>query len=413
VINRRLYLSQFLIVLGGNGAAQLLNLLGYPLIARLYSPHEFGVFGLFIATVAILGAVASGRLEYAIPTAHRPGALAVLWVALTFSGVAGLVAIVGSAFYWRSAMLPVLLGLCITLTGMATALSALLMRQERFRVVSMSVTLRTAIVVAAQAGLGFISATGTSLIFGFALGLAAQAAMLLLAARPKRPNWPRMRAMARHYRTQMRVDVPTGIIGALSLNIMPFLLALLFDQRTVGFYTLGNRLAIIPFALFTDSLAQVFFQKAARARERVGHIWHEFKFNLLAAGAVSFGLLVALLFLARPVIGAFLGERWLPAADMLIVLAPMLAIRGVALSMSATVFVLRSAHWLFIYSVGNLLLPVVAFAAAMFWHLRPLTFLSIVSALLAIEALAFAVLLTFAAKRTRIVSRAAQTADFQ
>ena len=409
--SRRQYWRHFLLILGGNGAAQFINLAGYPFLARLYSPQEFGVFGLFVAASAIPGIVACGRFEYAIPTAPKGGAPSVLWLCLLASVAMGMLAAGAAAIYasLSSAIFgcafPVLFGLCVTLTGVCAGSSMFVLRNEGYRAVSISVLARTAIAIMSQIGLAFLARDSFSLIVGFVLGLAVQAAILTgwvwMKVDPGSPQPPRMRAMFTRYRRQVTVDFPSTLVAAVALNILTFTLAILYDQRTVGYYSMGNRLAVVPLALFNDALAQVFFQKASRAKREQGHLWNELKFNLFTSGILSFGVLFGIVLFARPFIGIFLGAKWQPAADMLIVLAPMLAIRGLAMSIATTVFVLRSAHWLFIHNIATVVLPIAAFAAAQIFDLGPLTFLALVSVLLFIEYLGFGSFLVWAAHRDR------------
>jgi O-antigen/teichoic acid export membrane protein len=410
-LDRRQYLRHFLIILGGNGAAQAINLLGYPFLARLYSPHEFGLFGIFTAAVAIPGMVACGRFEFAIPTAPKRGAAGVLWLAVLTSAAIGILSTAGAEIYWWAnpaaggAALPLLLGLCVFLTGICAATSMFLMRHDGYRSVSASILVRTVVAILSQVVLAFAAGGAISLIVGFTLSLVAQAAMLVTLTwrriNPGPPRRPIIVAMFARYRRQVSVDFPSTLVGALALNILTFALAILYDPGTVGFYSIGNRLAVVPLALFNDALAQVFFQKASRAKEQKGHLWDELKFNLLTSSLLSLGVLVGIVVLARPFIGIFLGERWLPAADMLIILSPMLAMRALVMSIGTTVFVLRSAHWLFVHNVATVVIPLLALAIAWSLHLSPLMFLGIVSATLAIEYAAFGLFLTLAVRRDR------------
>ena len=408
-LNRRQYIGHFLIVFTGNGAAQAVNLVGYPFLARLYSPEQFGLFGMFVAAAAVPGTVACARFEFAIPTAPRWGVNGVLWLSFLLSAVLGLISAAAAAIYFWATLpalpqsVPPLFGLCVALTGVCTASSFFLMRHEYYRAAAASLFVRTGTVVVTQIALAFISATAISLIMGFTLGLLAQAGVLgVLTWRRIHPGPPRCRSMSvmfRRFRKQVFVDFPSTLIAALAGNILTFGLAVRYDQRMVGFYSMGSRLAVVPLTLFNDSLSQVFFQKAARAREEKGHMWDELKFSLLISGLLSAGVLVAIVLLARPFIGIFLGQTWLPAADMLIVLAPMLAVRSLSMSVATTVFVLRSAHWLLIHNVATLVLPLLAIAASSLLNLDPIRFLMIVSGLLTVEYACFGLFLAVAARR--------------
>lgn len=85
-------------------------------------------------------------------------------------------------------------------------------------------------------------------------------------------------------------------------------------------------------------------------------------------------------------------------------MAPMLAIRSLTMSIGTTVFVLRSAHWLFIHNIANVLVTLAAFAIARFMHLSSLQFLEVAATFLALEYAAFGLFLIAAARRTRRVA---------
>ena len=50
----------------GTTIAQAIPIAISPILTRIYTPEDFGVFALFIAITAILGTVANGRYELAI-----------------------------------------------------------------------------------------------------------------------------------------------------------------------------------------------------------------------------------------------------------------------------------------------------------------------------------------------------------
>ncbi|MFD2452773.1 hypothetical protein [Ideonella paludis] len=59
-----------LTLLAGGAAAQALPLLLGPLLTRLFSPVELGVYHLFAAVAANVAVVACARFEFALPLAH-------------------------------------------------------------------------------------------------------------------------------------------------------------------------------------------------------------------------------------------------------------------------------------------------------------------------------------------------------
>ncbi|MFS2109180.1 oligosaccharide flippase family protein [Sphingomonas sp. Sphisp140] len=410
-MDRRQYLKHFMVLFSGTAGAQLANLASYPLLGRLYSPVDFGVFAMFVAVSAIPGAIACGRFDLAVPTAPKAGRYAIYWLCLAIAAGMGLVSTVGSALYWGvtgagvSPVLPLMLGLCVFLTGFCAASSLYLMRHDAYRLNSASLLLRTGGTVLVQIGLAFVWRDPMSLIVGFTAGFAAQALLLAWAVwrfvPPRRPRLSQMRAMFARYRRQVTVDIPSTFIAAVSLNLLTFLLLSLYGEQAVGYYSLGNRIAILPLQLFNDALSQVFFQKAARAQEERGDFWNEMKFNVIASGLLSIGVLCGVWLLAKPFITIYLGQRWAPAGDILIILAPMLAVRSLCMSIGTTVFVLRRAHWLLLHNIANAAVLGIAYLIARASGLELNSFLWLAAGLLIVEYGAFALWLILAAWRGR------------
>lgn len=398
-----------MIILTGNGAAQAVNLLSYPLLGRLYSPEAFGVFAMFVAASAIPGGIACARFDLVVPIAPKHGRYAVLWLCTFSSAAAGLLSIGGAALYWHltgrhvGPVLPVLLGMTVMLTGLCNALSMFAMRHDRYRTQSVSVLVRSLSSSIVQVGLGFVAATSFSLILGFVLGLLMQAAVLTVATwMHLAPKWPRMRemrAMFYRFRPQVFMDIPSALLSGFSLNMLTLLLAAIYDQRTVGFYSVGYRLAVVPLQIFNDALSQTYFQKAARARETKGHFWDEMKFGFATSGLLSLAIVGGIVLFARPFITLYMGPAWGPSATMLIILAPMIAVSNVVQSIATTVFIIRKTHWRLIHTSVLVLLHLVAFAIARALQLSVNQYLGVVSGFFVLAWGVYAAVLMRASRR--------------
>lgn len=408
-MDRRQYFGQFLALFSGTAAAQVFNFAAYPLLARLYTPAEFGLFGTFIAAAAIPAALACGRFELAIATAPSSGRQAVLWLCFAIALGVSTLATIGMGFYWwyvtapLLAMVVPLLFITILLTGAANALTMFLMRHDSFRIASTGGVVRTAVTVLVQLGAVLVWRGPLGLIAGFALGLVAQSAFALAIVQSRhpigRPRASHMRAMFRHYRAQVSVDIPGSLLAALSINLLPFLLQYLYGIGAVGFYSIGQRIAVLPLQLFNDALSQVFFQRAARARESRGEFWQEFRTTLLWSGLISFAMLAGLALLAEPVVAAYLGPKWKLAGTILVILAPMLAVRSVVMSLATTVFVLRRPVWLLWHNVASVVAIAGAFAGALATGAGMVAFLGLLAGLQGLEYAVFGTILAIAAWR--------------
>lgn len=408
-MSRHQYLHQFFALFTGTAAAQLFNLASYPFLARIYSPADFGLFGIFIAVSAIPGAIACGRFELGIVTAPASGRRAMLWLCWSISLVVSLVASVLVSLYWWFTDTPALgllvpqLFIAIMLTGVTNSTTMYLMRHESFRFASAGVVVRTATTVIAQVALVKTGHAPIGLILGFCLGLAVQALFVVVVSAQGpgigRPQSGRMLAMFRRFRLQVSVDIPGSLLSALASNLIPFLLQLLYGIGAVGFYLLGQRIAALPLQLFNDSLAQVYFQRAARANDERGEFWCEFQFTLLWSGLISLVVLAGMVLLAKPVVVLYLGAKWDVAGTILVILAPMLAIRGVTMSLATTAFVLRRPAWLLCHNLASVAALALAFGLAWASSADLLRFLSLLALLQGIEFAGFLLILGLAARK--------------
>lgn len=416
-MDRRRYFGQFLALFTGTAAAQVFNLASYPLLSRIYSPAAFGLFGTFVAASAIPGAIACGRFELAIATAPQTGKRAMLWLCWSVALVVALAATLLVSVYWRRTATPALglmapmFLLTVLLTGVTSSTTMYLVRHDSFRFASAGVVARTGCTVIVQVALALTWRSPLGLIVGFCFGLAAQAALAVaVAARGHGIGGPRideMREMFRAFRPQVSVDLPGTLLAALSANLIPFFLQFLYGIGAVGFFSIGQRIALLPLQLFNDSLSQVFFQRAARAREERGEFWSEFRFTLFWSGLISLAMLGGLVLLAKPVVVIYLGSQWKLAGTILVILAPMVAIRGVTMSLATAVFVLRRPAWLLWHNVASLAAMALAFGFAWASGLGLLGFIGLLALLQGAEYLVFCVVLSLASRRNALeVARA-------
>ena len=171
-MNIRLYLRQSFMLLFGNGAAQLINLASYVILARLYAPGEFGGFALFMTVVGVFGPIACGRFDLIIQSAPDRQLPALITRARRANILVSSVLAVGSmAFGALSGKISVIEGLLVGagvfLTGWVLTSNARLIRAEYYSVASRTTVIRSAATAASQVALAFLNPTALSLIIGF------------------------------------------------------------------------------------------------------------------------------------------------------------------------------------------------------------------------------------------------------
>ena len=371
-MNVRTYVRQVGVLLFGNVAAQLVNLGSYPVLTRLYSPAEFGGFALFLTAVGILGPVACARFDLPVQSSKDWQLAAVFRQALRMNVIVSVLATLlagayGLVTHKMGVDLAVLVGVGVFLSGYTLAALALLVRLERYRLYSRSLLLRSLATAAGQIGLWFLLPGALALILGFCFGSAVQSVSLWRSLRHvewRRSTARHRRAIAARYRRQVMTDVPSTLVAGVVLNIMNVLLLALYSRAEVGYYSLAFRVAVLPLSLISGSLSEVFFQKASASFRAAGTFWNELRFNVLVSASLAIFIFGPLALLARPLFGFAFGRGWLPAADLLILLLPMLIVRFVSLTIQTAPLVVGRANWLLAQNLGLVTAILVAFELA-------------------------------------------------
>ena len=165
--------------MAGGALAQALPLLLGPLLTRLYSPQQFGVYHLFAAVAANIAVVACARYEHALPLARdddEARALVALcrWILLAVIGLSALVAVPWALVTGQ--LWPLWLPAAVGTLGWLSLATLAAMRAQRFTALAASRVLQHGGGAALQAAAGAAGAGVAGLIVApIAAALAAAA----------------------------------------------------------------------------------------------------------------------------------------------------------------------------------------------------------------------------------------------
>jgi len=406
-MNIRLYLRQSFMLLFGNGAAQLINLASYVILARLYSPGEFGGFALFMTVVGVFGPIACGRFDLIIQSAPDRQVPALIARARRANiAVSTFLAAASMAFAVLSGRISVIEGLLVGagvfLTGWVLTSNARLIRAEHYSVASRTTVIRSAATAATQIVLAFFNPTALSLIIGFCAGFAVQAVVLTRAvqALPGPRSTPRRdRLIMARYASQISLDIPTAVLLATVLNIMNFLVLDLYSREEVGYYSMAYRVAALPLTLISGALAEVFYQKASASFRATQGFWRELKFNLLLTLALSLFIIVPVGVLAPAIFSIAFGPQWARAGYLVICLLPLLGVRLVTDSVQIAPLIIGRAGWRLATQLALLGVIGLSYAVAKVFELPIEEFLTSTSLAMAAVYASFVILLASTVRR--------------
>ena len=325
--------ANVLTLMTGTAIAQVITVAISPILTRLFTPKAFGVLGVYMSLLAILGAVATLRYDQALMLPKDNEVAAVLfWDAILSVGVISVISMLGCILFFKQiiSILQIrelssvifLLPISLFFFGTYATLNSWSTRQKKFGRSSVSQVVRSLSIAAVQIFSGIIKAGPLGLIGGVLAGDCFAA--LTLGRLVKCADWPvlkrsfhwdKIKKFAGQYRDFPLFSSTQNMLNAISQNIPLLLLAKFFGPAVAGFYVLGVRGIQIPMNFFLTSLRQVFFQRASELHNQGGDTYALFKrttLQLLAVVAVP--ALTIILF--GPRLFAFvLGPKWTSAGE--------------------------------------------------------------------------------------------------
>lgn len=358
------YGRNVLLVFSGSVVGKVLTVGAAPVLSRLFSPGDYGIFGLFTGLLSILSI--AGSLGYAravvLPRSNREAAGLVwlsLGIVLVVTAVAGL-AVWGlrykiSDLVNAPELAPNLgwLPAAMLATAAYETMDMWATRRKRFGQLSSANVARSGGMVGTQIGSGAAGLGGGGLIGGLIIGQVV--AVVLLAVRQWQQDasifkealrWKHIRKLAHDHRDFPRLSLPAHLILKSGNASVPVLLSFFFTPAVVGLYWFGNRLIALATESLGHAVRRTFYQRAATLSQG-GLPIHPFLFKntmmMMAIGLVPTLLVV----LAGPsLFEVVFGLQWREAGEY----ARWLVLMGLLLFISApateSVYVLNIQKWL-------------------------------------------------------------------
>ena len=323
-IKNNTYILQILTLMSGTLMAQIIMLAFIPILTRLYTPSEFGVYSLFFTFSSIIGTVSSLRYDQAImlPKSNRDAqALVFLSILLTLA-VTSILALVVIIFYDsfleyfnQQAFLVWLFPFSVMVIGIVQILNSYATRKEFYKKIA-SVKMVEAVTTVSTQGASRYFFMLDGLIAGKFLSNLFSLYQLLRYHLKKQTlqlkylSRRRLRANSKRYENFPKYLSFSTLLNSLSQNVPILLFGSFFSPSVVGFYSLTTRVLQAPILLIADSTRSVFYQKASNMYARGEDITPlYFKTTIGLAKLFIVPMLIVLLF-GPMLFEWFFGEEW-------------------------------------------------------------------------------------------------------
>lgn len=363
-------------MLGGFAFAQIISMAPMPLLTRIYSPSEFGLFATFSGVMASVLVISSLRYELAIPLplsgiSARSLLILALLINIAISVLAFVLILVSryviSDYLGESALANLLLLLPVVILGGGSykALNYWAIRGSEFSLIARTRIVQSLSNIGVQIATGFAGWGAYGLVVGQFFGLAAGTVQLARSARLDVRDFSnvalrrRMRGVARQHIRFPKFDVPASLVDVVSLQLPNILLAGLFNASIAGFYLLAERVLSAPMSLVGQTIGQVLYAQS-RERARAGTLRRSAVRIVLVLAGLSIVPAIALFMTGETLFVVIFGEAWRQAGTFASWLIVGLCVQFIYSAISITLMATEGQRLnLFIHS-GMLAAKVVA-----------------------------------------------------
>lgn len=339
------YLAGIGKLVSGAALAHVVTFAAAPVITRLYGPDAYGVAAGFSALYLVFAAIAALRYDYAVILPERDDdartAFSLCFWLILLSSIALALGIgagwIASPWVRAQPVAPLLY-----LVPVVTLLNALVLlmhawanRHRAFGVLARMRVINAFVPpVIAIGAFYLLGADPIGLVIGWAT--AQVTAVILIGVllrraaipvpRPLPASLRAMRLIAGRYKQFPKYNVWKTLMeqGTTLLPVLVF--ASIFSPAVAAWFALANNMLRVPTEMIAHAVSHVFYERAARMRERPDELRRLVIRTLLGLSAAGAALLVGAMIFAPIAFPFVFGQDWAPAGRYTQLLAPLAAI---------------------------------------------------------------------------------------
>ncbi len=320
-----------LTLMSGTTIAQAIPLLISPLLTRLYSPEDFGLFAIFVSIVSIMAVIVTGRYDLAIilPKLDSHGFQLLslsLFIALSVSFVY-LLGMSSLNFFYTFDVIYYLIPFVVLFIGFNNAFDRYNNKTKNYKVMSYQRVIKTTIESLVNIFFSLFFHLKTGLIWGFVLGYFVSSLSMVyinfkfFKIKKFYPSAEKMNILARRYINFPKYNMPHGLLNTISANTAIFLIPMFYGNATLGLYAFGLKIIQAPLGLLSSSIFNVLGQKMAEEYAKANEIRGIFLLSLKKLTFVALMMLPLFVFI-KEIFSFVFGEEWRDAGLFIQILSP-------------------------------------------------------------------------------------------
>lgn len=261
----------------GSAVSQLVLILAAPLLTRIYSPQDIGIYALFIAVTSVIGSIADGRYQAAIMLPYKDkSAINIFAIGLLVACFVSLIIFVIIIFFNENLgdffniqdfqKIIFIFPISILLISFWNLLKYYNIRQKQYSEITKSTVVKSITLVISQVFLGFLKMGAIGLVISQVISyLFGNIQLLKNLIKDKnlflKITKLRTIALAKKYKDFPLYNVPATLSDNIALKLPSIFLPKIFGLAVGGYFFLAYKIIAIPSQLIGRSISEVFFQE--------------------------------------------------------------------------------------------------------------------------------------------------------
>ena len=364
------YSKNVLTLMTGSTLSQAIPIAISPILTRIYTPEDFGLYAVYIAIITILGTIVSGRYELAIMLPKKDEdainifalglvitiCLTVLTTILviTFNDYIVNLSNNQKMKYWLY-IVPV----SVFLMGCYNLLIYFNNRLKNFNKISNMFIFRASSSAVVQLSLGFIKTGATGLISGQIFSqLMADIHLSIIIFRNKillsKINKPKMIEMAKRYRDFPKYSVLAILANKLSYQLTNIIVSAIYSITTLGYYAHVQRVLGLPSSLIGTSIGRVFIHEASKEKQNTGKAIQTFKSTMKKLILIGLPIFAFLFMIVEDLFAFVFGEPWRIAGEYAQIVIPFFFVQFIISSISSTETIMEKQNLDLLFNIAIL-----------------------------------------------------------
>lgn len=361
-----------LTLMTGTTIAQAIPIAISPILTRIYTPEDFGVFALYMALASILSVVATGRYELAIMLPKKDeDAMNIVALSIGISFFVSFISLIIVSVF--NSQITNLLGnpeisnwlyfipVTVLLTGVYQSFNYWSNRKKQYKRLALSRITQSGATATANLGMGSGGLGTSGLILGQILGQSVAATILgRMVWREDRGKVEQIKklkifALIKKYLDFPKINMFHAFLNDVKNLIVNVILIRCYSSFVLGQFYMVNRILLLPSGLVGSSISQVLYKEVSNKYNRKEDFSKDILntiVKLFLFGLIPFFIIV---FFGKEIFVFLLGKNWEVAGSFASSFALYVLFHFVASPISVVPLVVNKQKQAFYWNlVGNL-----------------------------------------------------------